>query len=312
MYNEALKEKFIQQRNKSINDQMQCRCIFERIERFEEAWGADICTRSSKELKPVLELVCNAQSEWSRLYILKAYCKWCLNDIDYPDACDGIFHVKLSGFEETKRKMVANPLDLQRCLNAIFKPESDHTIDNIYRCFFWLAFSGIPEEEALDITVDEVNLIDMTIIHNGVEYELYRESFKSIRICTTSDWFSRQHPLYHAIIKKPRGDSNQLLRGFGDRISTQAIRTAVSLALRNTESKRAISYNRVWLSGVFYRIHEDEVITGVPRFDGFLDDFMRGKEYKLGPGRSSAKTVRKEKLNLITKRYERWKVAFNY
>lgn len=312
MYNEAFKTNFIQQRNKSANDRTQCYRIFEKIEPFEEAWGADICTRSAEELKPVLELVCNAQSEWSRLYILKAYCKWCLNEIDYPNACDGIFHVKPSGLEETKKKMIANPLDLQRCLNAIFKPESDYTVDNVYRCFFWLAFSGLSEEDALDITTDEVNLTEMTIIHNGVEYELYRESFTSVRICTMSDYFKRQHPLYHAIIKKPRGDSKQLLRGFEDRMSTQTIRSVISQAIRRSESKRAISYSRVWLSGVFYRIHEDEVITGVPRFDGLLDDFMRGKEYKLGPGRSTPKTVRKEKLSIMTKRYERWKAAFNY
>lgn len=313
MYNKDLKIRFIQCRNKSDSDDKICYLLFRRIEPFEREWNADICTVSVEKLQPVLEVICgNRTGSWSRLYILKSYCKWCLYEAKVPGACDSIFHIKLAGIEMIKNQMVASPRDLQRCLDRIYKCEDDNTVDNVYRCYFWMAFCGIPESNILNITSNDVDLTNMTIISDEVEYELYRESFASVRKCATIDSFALIHPLHNDVSFKPRGKGNQLLRGFKDLSSIYTLRSSISQDLNNNKSERAISYNRVWLSGVFYRIHEDEVVTGIPRFDGYLDDFMRGKDYKLGPGRSSLQTVRKEKLNIVSQSYNRWKIAFNY
>ena len=312
MYNRDLKFRFVQQRNKSRDDERLCYLIFRRTEQFEKKWGADICTKSVEDVQPVLELICGKTGDWSRLYILKDYCRWCLYDIKFPGAKDGILRAKVTGIDIIRKQMVASPLDLQRCLDKIYRPETEKTVDNVFRCFFWLAFCGVPEDEYFDVTSGDVNLVDMTIVHNNNEYALYRESFASVRNCATLSSFALIHPLHSDITIKPRGGGDRLLRGYGKSNSLNNIRSAISQSVKKQGGERTISYNRVWLSGVFYRIHEDEIVTGAPRFDGLLDDFMRGKEYKLGPGRTSPMTVRKEKLNLFKQSYDRWKLAFNY
>lgn len=177
MYNEGLKINFIRNYTQSINTANVATTVFTAFEPHEEAWGADLCTKSTEELQPVIDEIVGlrSKSQWMSLTILKEYVKWCIT-MNVPGACDGMLRITAVGLDKVRKQMVTSPLHLQRYLNEVFDPEDDETIDNLYRCYYWMAFSGIREEDTLSITASDVDFMDMSIRYGENCVPLYRES----------------------------------------------------------------------------------------------------------------------------------------
>ena len=135
MYNEGLKINFIRNYTQSINTANVATTVFTAFEPHEEAWGADLCTKSTEELQPVIDEIVGlrSKSQWMSLTILKEYVKWCIT-MNVPGACDGMLRITAVGLDKVRKQMVTSPLHLQRYLNEVFDPEGDETIDNLYRC----------------------------------------------------------------------------------------------------------------------------------------------------------------------------------
>ena len=142
MYNEELKTKFIRDYTQSINTANVATTIFNSFSLDEERWQADLCTKSVEELQPVIDRVMalRMRSQWVAMNILKEYVRWCIAN-KVPDACDGMLNITMVGLDKIRKQMVSSPLHLQRCLDEVFDPEQDGTIDNIYRCYYWMAWN---------------------------------------------------------------------------------------------------------------------------------------------------------------------------
>ena len=129
MYNEELKTRFIQEYAQSLSRAEACQQAFNAIEPYEEQWGADLCTRSTAELEPVIEQLVGfrVRSRWQRIIIFQKYVKWCIaNRVN--GACDGMLHIENVGLGKVRTQMVANPTQLQMYLDVICEPESEQTI----------------------------------------------------------------------------------------------------------------------------------------------------------------------------------------
>lgn len=323
MYNSEIKEQFIAQFTTGVARRNAAVVMFNALEPYEKAWGADICTRSAEELQPVVTEIVGfrTSSKKLRLNILRSYVKWCLEH-GVPGACDGLLQIESLGLEKLKRQMVANPQHLQRYLDCICDEESEQTVDCTYRCYFWLAYGGMNEETVLDVVTSDVHLDEMVVRHNGEEYPIYREAIRAFKDCMTLTQFRVNHPNYDP--NKPhikdRAPGDTLLRGIGDTESKSiyAMRVTMSKKAKKAKVETAseddsldlnLSFFRVWLSGLFYRMYEAER-AGMPV------DFMDIAEQKTdGTTQSSGRDLIGEKKRRIAgdymKDYLRWKEAYS-
>lgn len=325
MYNEEIKTKFITEFSTSTSRRHAATVMFNALEPYEAKWGADFCTRSKDELQPVVSEIVGfrTNSKKLRLTILKEYVRWCIKN-HVEGACDGLFQIEELGLDKLKRQMVANPQHLQRYLNCICEADSEETVDCIYRCFYWLAYGGMQEEDAFDVTVQDVDLVDMIVRHGEKEYPIYREAIPAFKNCVTLTQFRYKHPNYapDKVVYKERAVGNMLLRGIGESKSIKAVRVEMSRRAKNPKFKSPsdeedksldlkLSFYRVWLSGLFYRTYEAER-AGMPvDFMAAAEEFMEGKTYKLDSGRNLIGAKQRQLASDYLEDYNRWKDAYS-
>lgn len=316
MYNEELKTKFVRGYTNSVSMARLCSAIFNKVEQYEIEWNADVCTRNENELQPMVDSIAGfrARSRWTTLIVLKDYVKWCMGT-GVKNACDGMLKVKTTGLDNIKIQMVSIPRHLQKYLDEIYDDESVQSTDNIYRCFFWLAYSGMKESDILDVKCSEVDLSTLTVKHNGEEYEIYREAIPAFKNCVELNSFVFNHPLYTSgTVRKVRADGNTLVRGIRSTSSIKAMRMTLSRkskeAIDAGKTTQRLSYYRAYLSGLFYRMYEREKSGEPVDFTEAAMKFMDGKEYKLEKGCKNEAVKRREIVKDYLEDYKRWKLAF--
>lgn len=315
MYNEDLKIKFTHQYTESVSTRALCSAIFNAFEEHETKWDADLCTKSKDELQPIVDSIVGlrACSKWKRLIILREYVKWCIA-MKVPDACDGMLNIDTIGLDKVKHQTVSSPLHLQKYLDSICEPESEKTTDNIYRCFYWLAYGGVPEEDILSIKCSDVDFANMAVCYKGTEIPIYREALPAFKNCAMLTQFAYKHPNYMKTIYRYRADGDTLVRGVRAIPSIKAMRVELSrrskAMIDEGKTDLKLSYFRVWISGLFYRMYERER-AGIPvDFSDAAAQFMEGKTYKLESGRNTPEAKKRQLARDYLEDYERWKLAF--
>lgn len=317
MYNENLKQQFVQQDIFSVSKREVCLGVFNAFEEYEKAWGADLCTKTRDELLPVIQSLVGlrVKSKKTRLSVLKEYVKWCI-DSNVPGACDGMLLIDDIGNEKIKSQTVSNPLHLQRYLDQVFDREEEKTLDCIYRCFYWLAYGGMAEEDIINVKITDVDFQSMIVRHNGEEFPIYREAIQAFRNCIELTSFVYKHPNYDKsrTVWKDRAGGDLLIRGIAQQISITKIRVALSRkskkSIEDGRTDLKMSYYRVWLSGLFYRMYESER-AGMPvDFSAAALRLMEGKTYKLDSGRNNIGAVQRRHENDYLTDYNRWKSAY--
>ena len=321
MYNEELKSRFITEFSTSLSRRQVAYRTFELIQPFEEEWDADFCTRSVEEIQPILEQMVGVRMAEKniRVEILKSYSKWCIKN-NVEGACDSIYHIGKIGVERMRSQMVANPQHLQRYLNSICEPESEKSVSSTYRCYFWLAFSGVSEPDSIKIREQNVDFMNMVISYENREYQIYREEIPALRNCVQLTGFNFNHPNRKTVVK-PRADGDLLLRGFSPLDDLKTLRQSMSRCARKQKYRDRfspddssvdlrLSYYRVWLSGLYYRMYEAER-AGMPvDFRPAAKDHMEGKEFNLTHYRDSPEVKEMELARNYKKDYDRWKEAY--
>lgn len=317
MYNEEIKTKFVQSYTKSISTANVCNTIFNAIEKYETEWDADICTKNEEILQPVVEELVGfrARSKWMRLIILKDYAKWCIS-MNVPGACDGMLKINTIGLEKIKQQTISSPVHLESYLNEICEPVSEKTTDNIYRCYYWLAYAGIKEEDILKVRCTDVDFDKMIVKYNDTEVPIYREAVPAFKNCVELTQFVYKHPLYSAdkIVWRDRAPGDTVVRGVRAQASLKAMRVELS---RRSKAKRddgltdlKLSYYRAWISGVFYRVYENEQMGIEPDFSSIVSQQIEGKLYKLDSGRNTQDAKKRQLVHDYLEDYQRWKLAY--
>lgn len=317
MYNEEQKLSFIRQYTNSLQTDTMCRELFRFSAPFEESAGKDLCAMNQEELSSVLENMAGfgirSTSCWSRIIILKEYVTWCIAS-GVPNATNAIYHVDISGINKIKEYMVSGPAHLQRVLNEAFESESEQSMGNVYRSYFWLAFSGVYEQDILSVTKEDINF-DTMLIHYGEQFlPIYRESVAALRnaCCLTS--FKYNHPLYGQSIWRNRVQGDSILRGVRTEPVIGSIRRkAVELinqAIDNGANIPHIAYYRMIFSGVFYRMYELERAGYPVDFTDAVSYYMSRKEYSFGDDQKAYMRKRRKYIKEYETDYQRWKAAF--
>jgi len=315
VYNEEQKIKFIRSYTSSIHTSNVATTVFNAFEEYELGWQADLCTRSSAELQPAIdELVgLRSKSRWMTLSILKEYVKWCIA-MKVPGATDGMLHIEVVGIDKIRQQMVASPLHLQRYLDQVFDKESVETIDNIYRCYYWMAYGGIREEDTLAIKTDDVDFGQMIIHYKETSVPIYREALPAFKNAVSLPSFRYNHPNYSKPIYRDRVAGNTIMRGIKATTKTMTIRSSLSRrsadAVKAGKTDQQLSFYRIWLSGLFYRVYEQER-AGIPaNFSNAAVSYMEGKTYTLY-GREKIEHRQNRIERDYMEDYQRWKLAFS-
>ena len=325
MYNQELKEQFVSAYSKNESKRKSLYNIFEAVGKYEEKLSKDFCQMNEEELSHVLQELMGyrARSKSTRGSSLRAYARWCF-DNQIPGATQAMESVDFDrvGLDKMRRQSVASPQHLQRYLDSVFEKESEETVDVVYRCFFWLAYMGVmKEEDALSVDVSDVDFEDMAIHFNGKDYPFYREAVPSIKQCATLESFRYVHPNYDLVLKE-RAPGTTLLRGLTDTRSLQVFRNTICRKERERKFLPAarkddksldlsLSFDRVWLSGRFFVMLENERSGMSVDFTYLAEEFMEGKEYNLSSGRNLIGAKKRQVAGDYLRDYEQWKLAYS-
>lgn len=314
MYNSEIKQEFVDAYAKDS------RClkkdavrIFNVIEKYEAEWGADICTRSLAEIQPAVDDVAGLRkgTRYKSLTILREYGKWC-KTMGVAGVRDDLANIEDAGYSKIKKQMVSSPLQLQKYLNELFSPEEEETLDNVYRCYHWLAYGGFLEEEILDIKCQDVDFVNMAVVYNEREMAIYREAIPAFRNAVNLNDFAYKHPNYNKVIRRNRVPGEELMRGIKASTKKYTIRTAISAAAKKAfndgRTTKILSCQRLQMSGLFYRVYEQEYTGGEINFRDYAVEQVRGKTYS-GKGMTVNQIVNKIERDLLED-YQRWKLAF--
>ena len=315
MYNEDLKQKFITAYTGSIANAETARWLFSAIEPFENEWGADLCTQNAETIQPVIDQVfgLRTRSKIALIAILREYVKWCMA-ARVPSSCDGIMYVDLLGLEKMRQQMVASPLHLQTFLDTVFDKEDEETIDNVYRSYFWIAFGGLGESDAFQVTSSCIDFENQRIQTENDYALIYREGIPALRNAATLDNFVYKHSKYSSSIRRGRIGGEIILRGIKGSAKPETVRTSVNKAIMSAVKEKPttqrLSFSRVELSGLFYRMSERER-AGVPvSFMEAAAEATAGKEYSLKNG-LTLKQIQTNRAKEYLEDYQRWKLAFS-
>lgn len=318
MYNEELKTRFIADYANEKSTYRATTRILRRLEKYEKQWGADFCTKSTEELRPVVDEVTGMRYESTVvvLSILREYVKWCINN-GVPGACDGMLSIRVAGIGNIKKRMVASPLHLKTYLDTILHPVDEGTIDNTYRCFFWMIYAGVDENYVMSISKRNIDLKNREIRCGSNYYPIYPEALDSFESVVKLKKFKYIHPNYkkEEPTYKERIPGNSILRGVSsDKVLVklkEQITARITRAIADGKTELRLSSNRAALSGIFYRLYDRER-AGLPIS---FTEFATMRVAKNTPDvfkdkKETDKRIKKAERDLEND-YARWKLAFS-
>lgn len=304
------KREFIENYTISESNEKAFTDMFNRLAPFEIKWGKDICNMPSDDIENVFGEITGTRvtSRNSIKSLLLCYLNWCIKH-GYRDESLGVPSLDSTNLGLIQRRMVSSPEHLQRLMDVIFDPEDKCTYDNICRCYFWLAFMGFKEQDALQVSIDDVDLDNVCVVYSDRRYIIPTDGCDAMQKCKTLNWF-----VDSAFGRKAsRDDSKQLLRGKSN-TNHNSINSMLKTKFRNAK-KRAeangsnfdieISYSRILLSGEFYRVYINECAGNI------LDFTKLAIESGTGRTRQSMTAAKQKASGKYYKQdYEQWKLAF--
>lgn len=303
MYNEERKLRFIEDARKSKD---YARSVFHNMGCVEEEYGKDLCELPVEILQPVVNrrLGVRSRSVEVGLSILKDYERWC-EDHGYQ-VCGGIGLLKVDMADKMRRLMVASPQHLESIMDDAFDTVDSETVDCLYRCYLWMAFSGFSEDEALNVKVSEIDFGSMMIHHDGKSLDMYREAVPAFKMACEATEFTYKHKNYTS--RRNRFPGELLMRGIrSDCIKLTTVRSFIQ---KKFDAKGIeTSYSRIYLSGIFYKAYEMERYGVSVSFNDAIMNQLANSGGKFHSNYTRNKAVNAIKKDLFDD-YGHWKDAF--
>ncbi len=308
MYNEERKTRFITETHSSSE---YGRSIFTTTEPYETKEGVDVSEFTANTLQSLINenFGSRIRTAYTVISFLKSYISWCKKE-GYKTT-DGVYSLEIDVDSKMRQKMVASPAHLESILNKIFEPVTSNTVDCLYRCYLWMAFAGIDEDETVEVLVSEVDLGSMLIEHNGGSYEIYREAVSAFKMACEATEFRYINPNYAEEkqgMYRERYKGEYLLRGIrSPKLKIATLRAVIGKKFR--EYNIQTSYGRIRLSGIFYKAFEMERFGEPVNFNAYVVERMKKNNHPLEHGISKDKWAYSVKRD-IERDYESWKRAF--
>jgi hypothetical protein len=310
LYNEDRKSAFIEQHSKNEQTQRFVKYVFASTLEYEKKYNLDVCQLPHEV---ILEIASNSfgfkhRSIQIALGVLLEYEGWCKSKgYEVVENIDEAVEIS-STSPRMQTLMVASPYHLQTLLNKVFDPEDFDTVDILYRTYFWFAFAGIDELDAVELRVSDIDLVKMLILG---KYEIYREGLQTLhKAC----FLKKFNPANYSTRKKTPKDrlvSEYVFRSTrSEKYTRDGIRTLIRremMAANKYGYSFFTTYDKIKLSGIFYREFERERIGIEPTLSEIIED-KRQKGYKLFAVRPNSAENKIRLENIYD--YNNWKKAF--
>ena len=264
MYNSEQKLRFISEITTSHEVAKSYERLFNRISSIEETNNTDLCCMDKSHIDDVITEVLSAKSSTNRSYLrlIKTYLKWCYEhglskmyvDVDTIDV-NTASNIRLS--------FVSSADDLASRLDELFYEDSKETQDIIYRCFFWLAFMGVPRQSAIAILNKDVDIYKGVIMVEGFAYGIPVQAIGTFAACKECTSFNMGR--FDHIKTVERSDGDLFLRTISGDIENmwESIGSAVHKRKKKRGCNFNLSYINILLSGAFYHAYINER-NGIP------------------------------------------------
>lgn len=307
MYNEERKSLYIKSTITSDSQKEWYRSLFRRSERLEELAGRDLCEFYSSTLRQLYHDlgITLTQSAITTYYAIRRYVYWCRKQ-GYPTT-DDIEDCQPDLVAEVRSCMVVVPHHLITTLDLVFPDYEEAQIQRIFRAYFWLAFSGFTDEEALRVRASDLDFENMCIRfedHDPRDHPIYVLSVQDLLAAANLQSFTEFH-VSSRLIVKDRLPGDTILRGKipkGDDLSDDPMRTfirpAVSRAFtraRQRYSREAYRYRKSKYPPSLYMTYRSAYLSGI-FYRAWLRE-RRHRYYVLPKGREND--------------YQNWKLAFH-
>ena len=314
MYNDELKRRFLKDYTQSENVRYSSEALFNLFEKHEEKLNTDLCAMDKEVLQRVIDdeiKGVGTRSAKTRFLVLKAYARWCLSN-GVPNASNAMFEINVVGIDDLRLRTISSPLHLKQYLDIMFKPDETESSDSIYRCFYWLAYMGVEDYDAVRLKCGDVDLKNMIvdIKEKHQTFPIYWESIRTFRNCVELDYFMIENNRSVLPIKSNRIDNDYLLRSTKGKScpSVNSFRSSLTRysAAREARTNMELTYRRVWLSGIFFRSFLDEAIGIIPDFKKVAYEAELEKNGEVKPDKL------KMRVYSLKMDYNRWKLAWYY
>lgn len=345
MYNEQVKQAFIQKYTSSDKTRKLLLYIFGGAQEVEEKYGTDFYAMNVEQAQEVFNLVTGIRVSGASaiLMILKAYVRWC--SANGYQVSGAVHELHIDVFDKLRDGYVFSPKHLRETLDAVFPNPALNQIEYIYRSFFWLGFMGLQVSEAIQVTEDDFDFKSMRLLFFKNRSEEGRLSkAKDEVVCeekTPCIYYEALSDLRMAIelrelreergakgVWKPRAAGREILRGKVSRLTLEeavstTFRPTISRAFKAAQDRRErdsasvpreaslqLTFKHTYMSGIFYRTYQKEQRGIPPSFDEIvLMERRNAKE----PSFSRNYTERKL-LNILIRDmeqdYDNWKSVF--
>lgn len=350
LYNERRKTSFINEGGFKPSVANSARRIFIWYADMERSLDMDLCEWPAEVLEPFVNSQSGLRSKSVSvvLTILKKYIRWC-EDNGYKTS-DAIRRIRIDAYEKIRSQMIPNPYALRKKLDEHFDLPEEETVDIVYRVYLWMAFAGIEDEDAILVRDVDVNFRKMTITSDLKSYEIYRDALDDFYAACNLREFRYVHTDPDYTTMRDRVEGNTIVRGLKSNTDNlMSIRPVINKKLRYNKEERlrqrerekhlkalkkeaasankqieivnveepsgkqvnTMSYDRIRLSGLFYRAFVREQAGEKPDFSQFITAQIARKEkpYKYTQSRTEATVINQFQREYMTD-YENWKSAF--
>lgn len=169
MYNQEIKEKFLEEFTAGGRNEKSCRAALEAISRHEDALGVDVARMTLPEIKRALTYV-NARtykSAFAAVTLVRAYVKWCSENKVFSNITPNIIALSVDDIDTSddfRKILFRNEEEFIKALRSV-RPFDDGYFDIIASVFFWLGFST---QQMMEIKIEDVDFENKTVTYDGV------------------------------------------------------------------------------------------------------------------------------------------------
>lgn len=322
MYNGALKQRFIEEcyKNGAKKTIETISSMVKRIGELEDVYRMEASNWTPDIVREAIYRATSGRygSKSAYIQVLRKYFKWCkeigVDGVQEWD--DSITATQIESSRKGGSNFIKSPQALQDILNKVCEPIERDTIDNIIRAYFWLAYGGVGEGDAMTLTSRQLNFPERIINCGNYDAYIYEEGVEALKKSSQMKEFKRDGMSKagnKVTFVRERLPGDYLLRTYdGDCPEIRNFRGKVMRICKRyrdtTQENVSLTYTRVYLSGLFYRMRKRE-LQGVDINFRAIADLLRETEMVPSSESKNVGTINSRAVNL-KRDYISWKKAF--
>ena len=316
MFNEEQKNKYL---NSIGNDEdknvLGVKSLFNNLATIEKEADVDICKFDKEMVIDALAQISGRKKStksWN-LTTLKDYLDWCMINM-YTDQNElvGVSYTDIDTSKAIRCETIPNIEYLRRIIEIGFPEinDDDVSINTIARLFALLLYSGLTKDEIVDITKDETKVDENSILkYNNKEIYIHPFVNKYIEKVLPADSIILERfgeEQYSKLL--PSGKLIGCMRALDNR-QRQFYNMIVKLNKLyqyNTGKYIRLTANRIYESGVYYRMLQSELD------DGKVDENIIRVAFGVTEEKYTTPRIYSMQKHAVKTDYESWKKAWNY